>query len=233
MEFILHQSIIPFLSQKYMLNTQIIKATVLHAGSIGESMVDELIEDLEKKSNPTVGLLAHPGQVDIRVTSKAESELEASYISKPIVQEIKMRLGNHIYGQDEETLEFVISNILNQHRLKLRLMEYGLDGKLTERLKLVQLDAFSATILEDKLEDVVEFENKIEAIQNQTSCDIWFCAALNLNDNNKIHLYFKNSSFTEKRTRKYGGPKEYIPLWAQNISLDFLRRQLMKGVENY
>jgi len=33
-------------------------------------------------------------------------------------------------------------------------------------------------------------------------------------------------------SRKYGGPKEHIPLWAQNIGLDFLRRQLITGIEN-
>jgi len=232
MEFLLHQSIIPFLSRKFKLNTQIIKATVLHAASIGESVIDELIADLEKLSNPTVGLLAHPGQVDIRVTSKAESELEALQLSRPVIQEIKLRLGDHVYGQDEETLEFVISKILNRHQLRLGLVEVGLKGKLTERLKTAQSGEICSNILDEHLEDYSEFEMKIEEIQQENYCDIWFGVSINQEVNNLVHFFFKNSNRQAFKTRKYGGPKEYVPFWAQNVGLDFLRREINKSLEN-
>ena len=50
-----------------------IKARVLHVAGVGESTIDEWVADLETVSNPTVGLAAHPGQVDVRITAKAES----------------------------------------------------------------------------------------------------------------------------------------------------------------
>ncbi len=232
MEFLLHESIIPFLSQKFKLNTQIIKATVLHAASIGKSAIDELIDDLEKLQNPTVGLLAHPGQVDIRVTSKAESELEALQLSKPVIQEIKKRLGDHIYGQDEETLELVISKILNRHQLRLGLVEIGLGGKLTDRLMTAQSGDICSTILNEDAENSSTLENKIEEIQKTNICDIWFGVAVNHEVNNLAHFYFKHSNHKEYQTRKYGGPREYIPYWAQNIGLDLLRREISRSIEN-
>lgn len=231
MEFLLHESIIPFLSRKFKLNTQIIKATVLHAASIGESAIDELIADLEKMSNPTVGLLAHPGQVDIRVTSKAESELEALHLSRPVIQEIKLRLGDHIYGQDEETLEFVISKLLNRHQLRLGLVEIGLGGKLTERLRIAQSGDMCSNILDKKIDDYSEFEKKIEEIQQENYCDIWFGVSVDQEVNNLVHFFFKNSNHKAYKTRKYGGPKEYVSLWALNIGLDFLRREINKSIE--
>ena len=231
MEFLLHESIIPFLSQKFKLNTQIIKATVLHAASIGESAIDELIADLEKMSNPTVGLLAHPGQVDIRVTSKAESELEALQLSRPVIQEIKRRLGAHIYGQDEETLELIISKILNRYQLRLGLVEIGLRGKLTERLKAAQSEDICSRIEEGYIEDASGLENKIEKIEQSHGCDLWYGVAVNQNVKNLIHFYFKNSNHTSEITRKYGGPKEYVPLWATNIGLDFLRCELLNSIK--
>mgnify|MGYP001329621604 CR=1 FL=1 len=231
MEFLLHESIIPFLSQKFKLNTQIIKATVLHAASIGESAIDELIADLEKMSNPTVGLLAHPGQVDIRVTSKAESELEALQLSRPVIQEIKRRLGAHIYGQDEETLELIISKILNRYQLRLGLVEIGLRGKLTERLKAAQSEDICSRIEEGYIEDASGLENKIEKIEQSHGCDLWYGVAVNQNVKNLIHFYFKNSNHTSELTRKYGGPKEYVPLWATNIGLDFLRYELLNSIK--
>ena len=231
MEFLLHESIIPFLSQKFKLNTQIIKATVLHAASIGESAIDELIADLEKMSNPTVGLLAHPGQVDIRVTSKAESELEALQLSRPVIQEIKRRLGAHIYGQDEETLELIISKILNRYQLRLGLVEIGLRGKLTERLKAAQSEDICSRIEEGYIEDASGLENKIEKIEQSHDCDLWYGVAVNQNVKNLVHFYFKNSNHTAEKTRKYGGPKEYVPLWATNIGLDFLRNELLNSIK--
>ena len=232
MEFLLHESIIPFLSRKFKLNTQIIKATVLHAASIGESAIDELIADLEKMSNPTVGLLAHPGQVDIRVTSKAESELEALQLNRPVIQEIKLRLGDHIYGQDEETLEFVISKILNRYQLRLGLVEVGLNGKLTERLKTAQSGNICSNFSEKNIKNFYEFEEKIKEIQQNNYCDIWFGVSIDQEVNNLVHFYFMNSNQKAYKTRKYGGPIEYVPLWAQNMGLDFLRSEINKTIEN-
>ena len=40
-------------------------------------MIDEKIGDLETLSNPTVGLAAHNGVVDIRLAAKAGTEAEA------------------------------------------------------------------------------------------------------------------------------------------------------------
>jgi competence/damage-inducible protein CinA-like protein len=232
MEFLLHESIIPFLSRKFKLNTQIIKATVLHAASIGESAIDEIIADLEKMSNPTVGLLAHPGQVDIRVTSKAESELEALQLNRPVIQEIKLRLGDHIYGQDEETLEFVISKILNRYQLRLGLVEVGLKGKLTERLKTAQSGNICSHISDEFIKDFSEFEKKVKEIQQNNLCNVWFGVSIDPEVNNLVHFYFKNSNHKANKTRKYGGPLEYVSLWAQNIGLDFLRTEINKSIKN-
>src|SRR5688572_23959354 len=76
MEYILHESIIPYLQKRFNLN-QIIKIRILHCAGLGEGLIDEKIDDLEKLSNPTVGLAAHTGVVDIRIAAKAKDEAEA------------------------------------------------------------------------------------------------------------------------------------------------------------
>jgi competence/damage-inducible protein CinA-like protein len=75
MEHILHESIIPYLQKRFDLN-EIIKIRVLHCAGLGEGMIDEKIADLERLSNPTVGLAAHTGVVDIRIAAKARDEAE-------------------------------------------------------------------------------------------------------------------------------------------------------------
>jgi len=227
MEFILHESIIPYLNSKFALKSQIIKATVLHAASIGESVIDEKIEDLEQFANPTVGLLAHPGQVDIRVTAKAGSVYEALELSKPIIEELKLRLGENIYGQDDETLEGIVCQLLNQQKTKLSLFEYGLNGTLISRLKLGQPSHLTTQILEEPPKSLEDFEHQLQTHVQNAGCDICFGVALILNE--KVNVYFVYQDHQKKvsKTRSYGGPRGYAPLWVQNIALDFLRRQLL------
>ena len=228
MEFVLHNAIIPYLSNKFTLKTQIIKATVLHAASLGESVIDEMIDDLEQKANPTVGLLAHPGQVDIRVTSKAGSTQEALELSKPVVQELKDRLGDNIYGQDEETLESIICQILNDKTLDIKVTEFGMDGTLIQRIKLGQPGKLIGQELTTQPQNMEEFSKQIIDNCQKDHAQICFGTALMLNDKVTAFFVYHDVDRTQTKTRMYGGPREYAQLWAQNTGLDFLRRQLKK-----
>jgi competence/damage-inducible protein CinA-like protein len=232
MKVVLHQSIIPFLKQKYNLKNQIIKATVLHAASIGESTIDEKIGDLEENVNPTVGLLAHPGQVDIRVTAKAPSEAEALALSEPVVQELQNRLGDNIYGQDEETLESVVCNLLNLNNLKLCLVESGLDLGLIKRIKLAQPDEMAVQTLEQTQKISQAIKEQIRTAIEKAQCDVAFGIALIMNEKVIVHFIYKDMQSMNQKTRTYGGPRDYAPLWAQNTGLDFLRRHLVTTIDN-
>src|SRR5512134_2139131 len=107
MEHILHESVIPYLQKRFHLD-EIIKIRVLHCAGLGEGMIDEQIADLETLSNPTVGLAAHTGVVDIRIAAKAKSEMEADRMIAEIEAQIDERLGDFVFGADEETLEDVV-----------------------------------------------------------------------------------------------------------------------------
>jgi nicotinamide-nucleotide amidase len=107
----------------------------LRTCSIGESSVDHLIGDLEKLSNPTVGLAAHPGQTDIRITAKAATEAEADALIAGVESQIRARLGDYIFGVDKETLEGVVADLLIARRLTVALVESNTEGRLAGRLR--------------------------------------------------------------------------------------------------
>jgi len=226
METILQIAVIPYLKKRYELISQIIKAAVLHVASLGESIVDEMIADLEQQTNPTVGLLAHPGQVDIRVTAKASSEIEALKLIKPVIEELKVRLGNNIYGQDEETLEGVLSQKLNQNNIKLGLAEFGLDGSLISRIKLAQPDHLHAEIIESTLTEDADLSPILTTLVKENHCDIGLGVFLYMNQKVTAHFVYQDAHNSDSIKRSYGGPREYAELWAQNAGLDFLRRNL-------
>jgi molybdopterin-biosynthesis enzyme MoeA-like protein len=72
----------------------------LHTAGVPESKVDDLIADLEELKNPTVGLSAHPGIVDIRITAKSESKEEADRMIQDVEDVVRQRLGSDIFGAD-------------------------------------------------------------------------------------------------------------------------------------
>jgi len=133
MRHLVEHAVLPYLRQKLGLKG-VIKVRNLHTAGIGESQVDALVGDLERSSNPTVGLAAHPAQTDVRVAAKAESEEEAARMVAEVEAEVRRRLGDHIYGADEETLEGAVVRLLAQRGRTLAVAEIVTGGALTSRL---------------------------------------------------------------------------------------------------
>ncbi len=220
LEYLYEHRVLPYLRQRYDLRG-IIKARVLHTAGVGESHVDALIDDLEQLSNPTVGLLAHAGQVDIRITAKADSPEEADRLIQQTEQVIYQRLGNEIYGTDEQTLDSVILAYLASEGVVPAVVESGLQGELARRLKTDRARIETAGLDQETLRAAVNgFER-----QNQ----VVLGAALETGaERQTLHLLFKGSDGEQQLTRYYGGPPPMAVHWAVNTALDFLRRNLIK-----
>ncbi len=76
---------------------------------IGESSVDDRIGHLiAESSNPTVGVLAHPGQVDVRIAAKAATIEGAHKLIAPVEVEVRRLLGRQVFAVDDETMEVYV-----------------------------------------------------------------------------------------------------------------------------
>jgi competence/damage-inducible protein CinA-like protein len=227
MERILHDSIIPYLSLKFELRTQTIKAVVLHTAAIGESTIDDEIGDLETLTNPTVGLLAHPGQIDIRVTCKADSEEKALKLMAPVISTLKSRLGDHIYGQDEQTLESVIHDLLEPTTLSLGVVTFGLGNRLQKRLSVTKDYLTAEKTLSTAPDSLDDFTRKVTSFYDDEDCDIVLGTALVLQEDKiELMIVYHDPDQVLAKYRTYGGPPGYAPLWSENTGLDFLRRHI-------
>ncbi len=133
MEYLLEHAVLPYLREKFDLRA-IIKTRVLRTAGMGESRIDAALSDLLTATNPTVGLSAHPGQTDVRITAKAESEEEADRLIAPLEAEVRQRLGHAVYGTHKETVEEILLRHLAQAGLTLAAAESGTGGLLTHRL---------------------------------------------------------------------------------------------------
>ena len=218
MEYILHESVIPYLQQRFNLN-EIIKIRILHCAGLGEGMIDEKIADLETLSNPTVGLAAHTGVVDIRIAAKARDEAEADRMIADIENQIRERFGDVVFGVDEDKLEDVVLNAVAKRGWTLTAIESGLDGLLARKIPhTASIPNLKAASLMDAL----------RAARAESSADAALGVAVYLEERAaEMALITPQAEKTHRIT--YGGPPRSLPFWSVNLALDWLRRRAMES----
>ena len=115
---LMEHTVLPFLKKEFDIKA-VIKTRVLRTAGEGESNIDRRIAELEESTNPTVGLAAHPGAVDIRISAKARNESEALKLLNEMEIKLRKRLGKMIYGTDKETIEEIVIKMLADQTLRL------------------------------------------------------------------------------------------------------------------
>ena len=130
----LEDQAIPFLRQRFAI-AGTLKARVLKVCGIGESSVDQAMGDLIRDSvNPTVGVLASPDVVRIRIVARAESDAEADALIAPVEAAIHERLPGNILGADNDTLEGVVDALLRARGWTLATAETDSGGVIAQRM---------------------------------------------------------------------------------------------------
>ncbi len=130
MKYLMTESVMPYLLRQYELG--IIVARILRTAGIGESSLDDKIgADILSERNPSVGLAAHHGCVDVRVTAKAATPAEAEALLDAMQARLHERIGDDIFGIDAATLEEVVEQQLRQHKLRAHVLEAGLPGVIS------------------------------------------------------------------------------------------------------
>ncbi len=133
MEYLLRERVLPYLGERVGAGAVILGRWV-HTVAIGESAVGEAIGDLMLSSNPTVGTRAHPGQTDVCITAKADTEDEARQLLDEMEQQLHERLGDVVYGTDAETLAQVVVEALLASGQTLALAETKTGGRIARSL---------------------------------------------------------------------------------------------------
>ncbi len=147
MKWLITNEIIPYLHQKYDLG-ETIHYRVLKVADLGESAVDHLIGDLiAESSNPTVGVLARPGQVDVRIAARAADIDAARTLIQPVEDQVRELLGNHVFGADDETIESVIGDMLRRRDATISVYEDLSAGAVSDAMRTAAGDLFLEAIV--------------------------------------------------------------------------------------
>lgn len=137
MKHLMQETVEPFLIQRIGADRAVIRTATLRTVGIGESTIDARIADLMESHNPTVGLAAHMGQADVRITARAPSQEEAERLINDVADQVKARLGDFVYGQGDEPLEAAVVRILQSGGHTLAVLETNSQGEIGQRLLAV------------------------------------------------------------------------------------------------
>ena len=127
------EQVYPYLQAR---QPEVFYTRIVKVCGIGESRLEtELLDLIENQTNPTIATYAKVGEVHVRITAKAETEEQAKQLVKPVVKEIKERLGDYVYATKEQvTLEKAVVKLLEKYDLKVTTAESCTGGLLAGRL---------------------------------------------------------------------------------------------------
>jgi nicotinamide-nucleotide amidase len=112
-----------------------IVSKVLRFFGIGESQLETDILDLiDKQTNPTIAPLAGDNEVTLRLTAKHHSIEEANRLIDQSEKEILDRVGEFFFGYDEDTIYSVLFNKIQESKYTLSSAESLTGGLFSERM---------------------------------------------------------------------------------------------------
>jgi len=240
MEHLLLTQVIPYLRERYHLRGTI-AFRILRVCGLGESRVGEIVGDfMADGSNPTVGTMAHLGQVDVRIAAKGTDEAARALIT-PVEAEIRARLGDVVFGVDGETLEGVVAAGLVARDWTLTLLEAGTGGLVAERLTAVAgaSDRVYALVAPDEAAarrlGVADGStgDLARAAREWGKTDLGVAAVIGLPEGegpNPIwptRVGVATSTGVTLHDYRFGGELRQVRIRAQVMTLDRLRRVLM------
>ncbi len=127
----LEKKVLPYLKRlqgpSWMIKSKSFKLIGLPEAKVNEKVKDLLI----LSGHITVGIYMHLGQVELRITTKAQSDKKADKNIKQLEQKIRKRFGNLIYGVDSDTLQSVVGGILTKRKKTLAIAESCTGGYIS------------------------------------------------------------------------------------------------------
>jgi len=259
MEYLMENTVIPYLRKRFSLQRQLIRYRVLRACGLGESGVGQQIKDLMRESkNPTVGTLASIGDIRIRITAKADTSEEASNLIKKMEREIRSRLGILIYGVDDETLHGNIAKELERLSLTLSVVEAFTGGIISQKLANTDIRAFvQGTVLASGAsqraflglspeqfnplrDDSKRFAESLAGrSRSGLETDLGLAMFARIAEEQKkgeyrVETYYSlsTSAGNENQEHSIGGELWTVRERAAIIALDFLRKHLLKMTQS-
>lgn len=159
------ESVVPLLAKTFPSLEPVFSRTLRTVG-LGESAVEERIAAGLQKLLPAglqIGYCAHIGQVDVRLEARGEQRESLVHEAEAVVRN---EVGDHIFGDGDETLEAVIVRLLTERKQTLALAESCTGGFISN--KITNVPGASAVLLAGLITYANEAKQKFLGVRGET-----------------------------------------------------------------
>ena len=113
-------------------NAERMNERVLKVFGMGESAIEEVLADLMSLTNLSMSLLAKRAEMHIRLVARSSRKMstEADEVLNRAEEEIRRRLGNKVFGRDQETMIGIVGQLLKNQQLTIATAESCTGGLL-------------------------------------------------------------------------------------------------------
>lgn len=136
MEAMFESGVIEYLKSK---TDSIIYSKTLKVFGIGESALEEKLSELmHTQQNPSIAPYAKTGEVELRLTAKAETEEICLKMLEPLEEKVKAVLGDMVYAEGEDSsVESTLCELLTSRKMKMATAESCTGGMIAQKITSV------------------------------------------------------------------------------------------------
>jgi nicotinamide-nucleotide amidase len=183
------QRIRPFLLNSGMA----LKRAVIRSFGLGESDAEQMLGDLTaRERNPEVGITASEAVISLWVTARSESVDEAERLCHEMCTLVRERLGDAVYGEENDELHDILAGILKGNNLSIALVEGATTGGqiamwMSENPAAASVVKAAMVIPDQWDSDALNVWNHEQPIVAGTPSDDWLQVAASISREVRLH----------------------------------------------
>lgn len=135
MKDMLENGVLPYLKEQFKQEERIVNS-VIKVSCVKEAELVQDVEEVAEKFHGKVSFayLPYLGEVHIRLSARNKDEKKAEADVASARSQVAKKLGENVFGFDDDTLESVVGELLKQKKMRIAIAESCTGGLIADRI---------------------------------------------------------------------------------------------------